>query len=226
MSSSCVVPASAPFCAPHTTLPLSSMIEPLSACSIVCCGADSLILASALLLVHGACTASAGQAPVPLCLLSSLSRLPVLFRCGLPPPRPRSHRVSASPALHSPSAETLCRYRAREQSAAAAARGAPPRTTHLRRQPFTAAVYCPLLRFTLSVKWNPSTGQISPQSDDSGRTFMLLERKIGITCFGAYKLTYVRPNQCSPQRPPLSLFGLEKSPSHYMLGTHCRACCF
>jgi hypothetical protein len=29
---------------------------------------------------------------------------------------------------------------------------------------------CPLLRFTLSVKWNPSTGQISPQSDDSGRT--------------------------------------------------------
>ena len=176
MSSSCVVPASAPFCAPHTTLPLSSMIEPLSACSIVCCGADSLILASALLLVHGACTASAGQAPVPLCLLPSLSRLRVLFRCGLPPPRPSSHRVSASPALHSPSAETLCRYRAREQSAAAAARGAPPRTTHLRRQPFTAAVYCPLLRFTLSVKWNPSTGQISPQSDDSGRTFMFTAR--------------------------------------------------
>jgi hypothetical protein len=62
----------------------------------------------------------------------------------------------------------------------------------------------------------------SPQ----GRRRPLLERKIGITCFGAYKLTYVRPNQCSPQRPPLSLFGLEKSPSHYMLGTHCRACCF
>jgi hypothetical protein len=38
----------------------------------------------------------------------------------------------------------------------------------------------------------------------------ILEREIGITCFGADKLTYVRPNQCSPNDLPSASSALNR----------------